>query len=236
MNMSRRQMLLAGLGLLVGGCSTRDGNRPPRPRTHWPGAASRPRSGAGTDVAAPAPPHPTRTSAPVDAALDVLPRSRWASTATRGGRVNPMNGINRITLHHEGWTTVDFTDLATTQQRLERIRSNHVNNLGWADIGYHYVIDRAGRLWEGRPIGYQGAHVGGNNEHNLGIMLLGNFDNQQPTRAQLDAMVDTVRTLRRRYNVPAHRVVTHQEITPTACPGRRLQPQIVRLRSAGRFA
>ncbi len=227
-------MLLTGLGLLFTGCATGDATRPPRPGTHWPGATSTPRRAGGRDVggrdAAPEPP-PTR-----DTDLSIIPRIRWASTGTRTGRVNAMNGVNRITLHHEGWNTVSFHDVSTTQDRLERIRRNHVNNLGWGDIGYHYIIDRAGRLWEGRPIRYQGAHVGGHNEHNLGIMLLGNFDNQQPTQAQLQAMIQTVQVFRRRYNVPAHRVVTHQEITPTACPGRNLQPQIASLRRAGRFS
>jgi hypothetical protein len=35
-----------------------------------------------------------------------------------------------------------------------------------ADIGYHYTIDPTGRIWEGRPVQYQGAHVKMNNEHN----------------------------------------------------------------------
>ena len=226
-------MLLTGLGLLVTGCATGSGTRPPRPGTAWPGSTSTPRRADGTAVPGSSRPAPRANR---DTDLDVIPRGRWASTGTRTGRVNPMNGVNRITLHHEGWNTVTFDDVSTTSDRLERIRRNHVNNLGWGDIGYHYIIDRAGRLWEGRPLRYQGAHVGGHNENNLGIMILGNFDNQQPTQAQLRAMIDTVRVFRRRHNVPAHRVVTHQEITPTACPGRSLQPQIARLRSAGQFS
>jgi N-acetyl-anhydromuramyl-L-alanine amidase AmpD len=143
-----------------------------------------------------------------------------------------MQGVQRITVHHEGWTPVYFTDKASTAKRLEQIRRSHVER-GWADIGYHYVIDRAGRVWEGRNISYQGAHVRDQNEHNLGIMVLGNFDLQRPSDAQLTALAQTLRTLTRYYNIPISRVYTHQELNSTTCPGRNLQPRMVAIRRAG---
>lgn len=147
-------------------------------------------------------------------------------------RLNPMNGVNRITVHHEGWTQVWFTDKATTAKRLDQIRRNHVDR-GWGDIGYHYIVDRAGRVWEGRNLRYQGAHVKDQNEHNIGILVLGNFNVQQPSEAQMKALVQTIRTLMRAYNVPASRVYTHQELNSSTCPGRNLQQRMISLRRSG---
>ena len=145
-----------------------------------------------------------------------------------------MKGINRITIHHEGWKVVGFDDYASTAARLDLIRRSHVNRK-FADIGYHFIIDRAGRVYEGRSVQYQGAHVRDNNEHNLGIMCLGNFDQQQPTDAQLRSLAATVALFRKRYNISASRVFTHREIVSTACPGRNLQSRVASLRRSKAF-
>lgn len=164
-----------------------------------------------------------------------VPRSRWTRASIGSRNVYAMGGINRITLHHEGWHTINFTDYNSTVARLELIRTSHCSR-GFADIGYHFVIDRAGRVYEGRPLRYQGAHVRNNNEHNLGIMCMGNFDRQSPTDAQLRSLAGTVAHLRQKYKVPYNRIYTHREIVSTACPGKHLQPKIAAMRSNNAFA
>ncbi|MFW6038876.1 MAG: peptidoglycan recognition family protein [bacterium] len=233
MSMTRRQMLLAGLGLLVGGCTSTGARLTDRPRTTWPTDTSAPRdAGRAVEPAVPAPPAERGPAGP----LDAIARQKWASRGAVRGRVNAMDGINRITVHHEGWTPVWFTDYQRTAKRIEHDRHIHVDDRGWGDIGYHYIIDRAGRVWEGRDLRYQGAHVSEHNEHNLGIMCLGNFDRQKPTEAQLRTLIDTLQTLRKTYSVPVSRIYTHQELTPTRCPGSNLQPRMVSIRERGYLA
>lgn len=251
MKLSRREMLLVGLGLVAHGCASATGpasrsvgdgyaRRVGLPQTTWPDAISQPVPVA-TYVRAPAPrlqpvappPHP---AAPPPPTLDVIDRSRWASHGPNPAKLNPMGGINRITVHHEGWKPVWFDDFATTAERLDHIRSTHVGTRHWADIGYHYIIDRAGRIWEGRDLRYQGAHVAECNEHNIGVMLLGNFDKQSPSDAQMGTLRNALRVLMKRHGVGVNRVYTHQELKPTACPGRALQPRVVSLRNNGYLA
>jgi N-acetylmuramoyl-L-alanine amidase len=147
-----------------------------------------------------------------------------------------MKGVSRITIHHEGHTPVWFTDERSTKARLEQVRSIHTRDRRWGDIGYHYIIDRAGRIIEGRSVAYQGAHVSKQNPHNIGVMLLGNFEKQSPSQAQLTALQSTLRHLMGRYKVPVNRVYTHRELGPTVCPGRNLQPRIASLRTSGALA
>lgn len=240
MSVSRRQMLLTSLGLLVAGCGTTQTRSSARPRTQWPEAVARPRTQPATPLprpnTPPAPIAPAPASPAYADALRAIPRSRWASTGPVGNRVNPMNGVQRITIHHEGWTSFWHTDQNATADRIEQIRNIHVRDRGWGDIGYHYIIDRAGQIWQARPIAYQGAHVAAQNEHNIGVMLLGNFDQQTPSAAQIDCLVTSLRTLMHTHRVPTHRVYTHQELSPSACPGRNLQPRIVSLRQSGHLA
>jgi hypothetical protein len=193
---------------------------PPNPA---PGPAGRPPALAGNV----GPQKMFATTAPT---LIVQPRTRWADQGPMMERINPMGDVDKITVHHEGWNPVVFTDEETTAERLELIRRSHIQRLGAGDIGYHFVVDRAGRVWEAREAKYQGAHVRGNNEHNIGVMCLGNFDIQSPSPEQLRSLVSVLKSLQSYYNVPLSKVKTHQEINPTACPGKVLQAYMLQIR------
>ena len=249
MTLSRRDFFLAGLGAVITGC-TQTG----RTVARHPGLAQtqgkqypllrRPVTPMPRDLDGPAPirrvvepprvvPRPAPVRTPVET-VSAISRSSWAKAAPIGGRLNPMGSYERITVHHEGWTRVWFSDYRSTAARLESIRKSHLDRLKAGDIGYHFVIDRAGRVWQGRLLQYQGAHVRDHNRGNIGVMVLGNFNNQHPTDVQMSALGQTLKSLMRRYRVPVHRVYTHQELIPTSCPGRSLQRSMVVLRK-GRY-
>jgi len=239
----RPLLLLAGLGLIVS-CTPGPG-LDDRPGPNWPDHVSRPR-GAGHapefDAPSPSPSQsetPTATSPPrPDQATDrtelgYIPRSRWTSHRARRAHVNRMGYINRVTVHHEGWKTVYFTSWRRTVQRLREIRDSHVNGNGWGDVGYHFIIDRAGRVWQARKLKYQGAHVSDHNQHNIGVMLLGNFKEQYPSQEQINTLASVLGKLKDRYNIPDSNVHTHRELGETACPGRYLQSEVDQYRRTG---
>ncbi|MGH7130795.1 MAG: peptidoglycan recognition protein family protein [Phycisphaerales bacterium] len=202
------------------------GNSPPPP---MPPAPYRP---TPTVVSAP----PQIPTVPTTGSMSVLPRSAWAKMGVaRMNNIVPMNGIDRITVHHDGMGAFNSTDQSSAASRIESVRNSHTQRKArdgslWADIGYHYVIDPAGRVWEGRDVRYQGAHVEFNNEHNLGIMCLGNYNLQRPTAAQKATLDRFVAEQMRRFRVPITRVYTHQEIRSTECPGSNLQAYMVQTR------
>ena len=235
--------MLAGLGLVVAGCTETTDSQLTRPDVAWPTLyVPKPRE---PKVAATLPPKPAPRPAARPAAsrqqailpgVAVMSRENWTDAQPITPKVNPLRGAYRITIHHEGWTPVWFSDAKSTASRLEQIRKVHVRDRKWGDIGYHFIVDRAGRVWQGRDLKYQGAHVRNNNEHNIGILVLGNFEKQRPTQSQTAALVKTVNQLLRTHNIRRSRVMTHREIMPTACPGKNLQTAVVALRKAGRFA
>ena len=235
MKLSRREMLVAGLGLLAAGCTQTPTSLVRRPGTPWPNTSSTPtHRGAGVQPIGRPRTAPSMVAASGPAGA--LPRSWWTKAGPIRSKVNPMRGVKRITVHHEGHTPVWFTDQASTRARLEQVRNIHTRDRRWGDIGYHYIIDRAGRVIEGRPIAYQGAHVSQQNPHNVGVMLLGNFEKQSPSRAQLVSLQRTLKHLMLTHRVPVSRVYTHRELGPTVCPGRNLQPRVASLRTSGALA
>lgn len=166
----------------------------------------------------------------------VIPRSRWARGEPIPARMTRADRpFTRITVHHDGMSAFTSTSEEDAARRLESIRQAHLGRRPepFGDIGYHYLIDPAGRVWQGRPTSWQGAHVSRQNPGNLGICMLGNFNQQAPNGAQTAALNRFVAEQMHRYNVSARNVYTHQELMPTACPGRSLQRYMVDARRAG---
>lgn len=235
MNMgNNRRDFVIGLGAaaILGGCKAQTAGvgDTTLPGAFWPGveapAVSTPQPLPAPQVQAP--------TGPVGTPTQPVPRTQWTRASVDMSNINPMNGISRITLHHEGYKPFTDTDYASSAARVELVRTSH-RSRGFSDIGYHFVVDRAGRVFQGRELRYQGAHVRNNNENNLGIMCLGNFAIQQPTDAQLTSLRAVVALYRRKLNVSPGRIFTHQEITATACPGKYLQPRILAMRSGNAF-
>lgn len=163
----------------------------------------------------------------------ILDRDNWCSSSGSPSvpLLNPMLPVKYITVHHDGMSPFLAKDERSSAARVELIRTGH-RGKGWGDIGYHYVVDRGGRVWEGRDIKYQGAHVKECNENNLGICCLGNFDEQSPSDEQVAALEKLLNVMMNKYGVSVSRVKTHQEWAPahTACPGRSLQAEMRQMR------
>lgn len=169
---------------------------------------------------------------PSTAFLRVAPRSAWAQGEPIPARMDRQSPIYRITVHHDGMPPVELRSRGEVAARIELIREAHLKR-GFGDIGYHYVVDPLGGVWEGRPLVYQGAHVANQNPGNLGVVALGNFESQRPTGAQLAALDAFVAYQMRRFRVGVVRLHTHRELAPTLCPGRNMQAHMVAARARG---
>jgi flagellar hook assembly protein FlgD len=125
------------------------------------------------------------------------------------------------------------------------IQVYHVQGNGWNDIGYNFLIDRYGTVYEGRAGGMTrnviGAHAQGFNSGSVGVALIGNFTNATPPKAMQDALVKLLAwrldvahidpsgtvayTSGGNYKFKAGKVVTlraisgHRDTGPSECPG-----------------
>lgn len=225
---SRRGFLLLGVSALLAGCAT------PQSATttsSLPGPVWKPRSLPPEPTAPASTPKPTTSGPP-----GLLARSRWSGGDPVPSMMDRMTTPQWITVHHDGMDPFYSTDEGSSKARLESIRRAH-RGKGWGDIGYHYIVDRNGRLWEGRPIAWQGAHVKDCNPGNIGVMCMGNFDRQAPSQAQIATLNRQVNWLMKNYRVAASRLRTHQEwpSAATACPGVNLQRYMVSARNSRQF-
>ena len=168
--------------------------------------------------------------APARPGLSVVDRKQWNALPAVPSRLTPLKGSwSRITVHHSADTLSNGSDgtLAESKEVVRKIQSYHMQDPGrlYGDISYHYLIDSAGRIFEGRELEWQGAHAGGiNNNQNLGICVLGDFSRGAPTEAAFTSLQLLLDALRERYRIPTSRVFPHKHFSDTVCPG----PALVR--------
>ncbi|HEV8113961.1 MAG TPA: peptidoglycan recognition family protein [Planctomycetota bacterium] len=170
----------------------------------------------------------TPASSAPRAALPIIPRSQWgAMTAIAAHMDKNRGGWRRMTVHHSAERVPPELDgtFAESAAAVRSIQKAHMEGkeTGYGDIGYHFVIDPYGRVFQGRDLAWQGAHAAGaNNVQNIGICLIGNFDEEKPTKAALDRLRQLLDNLRSTWKIPRSQVFTHQELKSTECPGRNL--------------
>ncbi len=172
-------------------------------------------------------------------AFAVVERSTW-------GARNPVLAdldknrapYRRITVHHSAMPNpvpLDGT-LKASCEGVRQVQSSHMDGRGYGDIGYHYVIDPYGRVFEGRQMQWQGAHANKeNNIQNIGVCLLGNFETQRPAGPALEALERVLGALRGQHKIPLNRVYLHGEFRGTECPGENLAAWVRRYRGVDRL-
>lgn len=128
-------------------------------------------------------------------------------------------GIREVVLHHT-WspTAAQYKGQATW----EGIRDYHVGQRGWSDIGYHYGVGPEGSVWRLRPVTRSGAHVLSRNRHTVGVVLLGNYDVEDPMANGLPVAAQVVRVLVERFKLKAEHIRFHREFQDKTCPGTKI--------------
>jgi hypothetical protein len=193
----------------------------------------------------------------------IIPRSAWGADAVPP-RVPPLYGEVQLAFVHHTVTANDYGpgDSAAIVLGIARF---HRNGNGWNDIGYNFLVDRYGQVFEGRAGGIDqpvvGAHTQGWNSFSTGIACLGTFTSVAQTPQGMDALARLIGWKLTLHAVPTQGTITmtsiggaanrypagtpvtfqrisgHRDGNTTSCPGDVLYTQLADLRTAAaRFA
>ena len=211
------------------------------------GAPASARSATTTETAG-----TTTTTGTDDSRLaTVTPRPKIYSRAQWGANEALRDkGSLRYFEVHAGYVhhTVNANDYTRDEVPglLRSIYAYHTQSRGWSDVGYNFLVDRFGRIWEGRYGGVDrpvvGAHTLGYNDYSFAMSAIGNFDITQPSSAMVQAYGALFAWKLSLHGVDASS--THQQVGPdvfaainghrdagqTACPGRYLYSRLDRIR------
>ena len=158
-------------------------------------------------------------AAQLASALTIIPMSEW------GGKPIAITGapqtITKLTVHHQGETWVVGKDVPTYLRNLQKWSRETKH---WADIPYHYVIAPDGRVYAARPESVAGDT---NTEYDprghLLVMLLGNFEEVEPTREALASLVELLAEKARETGLDERAIASHKDWSQqTVCPGKNL--------------
>jgi hypothetical protein len=172
-------------------------------------------------------------------ALSVIPRTQWGAKPAHYNHMDKnRGGYRRITVHHSAEREPPELNgsMGQSTAAVRSIQKAHMDGkeTGYGDIGYHFVVDPYGRVFQGREIEWQGAHAAGaNNIQNIGICVIGNFDEQVPTKAALEKLRQLIDNLRSTWKIQRDQVLTHQQLKKTECPGRNLARWVEAYRRMG---
>ncbi|MGZ4257703.1 MAG: peptidoglycan recognition protein family protein [Gaiellaceae bacterium] len=185
----------------------------------------------------------------------MVTRAEWgADESIRRAPPRYADGVHFAIVHHTaGSNSYSASQSASIVRAIELY---HVEANGWNDIGYNFLVDKYGQIFEGRYGGMTraviGAHALGFNVGSAGIALLGNYDDARPTAAARAALVSllawrldlahvdplskVVRVSEGNPRYPAGTTVTlnaisgHRDTGPTSCPGANLYAELPAIR------
>ncbi len=193
----------------------------------------------------------------------IIPRAAWGGDAVRP-RATPEVGDVQIAFVHHTVTANDYGP-GDSAGIVLGIAKYHRDVNGWNDLGYNFLVDKYGQIFEGRAGGVDQAIVGaqaqGWNSHSTGIANLGTFQDIPETDAALDAMARLIAWKLPFHGVPVNgqvvvrsaggasnryragtdvtfeRISGHRDGCSTECPGNALYAQLPELRTrAARIA
>lgn len=177
------------------------------------------------------------------AAPRVLSRTSWGGPARSATWAPKYADLRAAVVHHTAGQN-NYT-AAQAPQIVYSIWNYHTHTLGWGDIGYNFLVDKYGKIYEGRTGSLAAApgkmvvagHAYGANTGTVGVSVMGNYSgNVQPGRAELNALTSVLAWQLSRSGVNPHgtwtffnsgwnrqqtvpTILGHKDVGSTACPG-----------------
>ena len=159
---------------------------------------------------------------------NIISRAEWGS---KGDAIpeSRKHTPKWITIHHAGvlWTnTVEPAQFVRNMQHWGQHRpeiEKPPRNTYWPDLAYHFMIAPNGDIYEARPVEYEPeSNTKYDLAGNLGIELMGDFEKQRPSKAQIESAVRLTAWLMSEHGIELSNVRTHRDAAPqqTSCPGR----------------
>ncbi|MFJ9753199.1 peptidoglycan recognition protein, partial [Streptomyces chartreusis] len=125
----------------------------------------------------------------------VITQAEWGASTDYDGTPEYGTEIKAAVVHHTGVNSDNTLSCGESRARMRTIQQEHFAR-GYFDIGYNFVVDKCGQIFEGRSGGMdlpvRGAHDVGFNTDTVGISYIGNFESARPSRAGLDAIARIV--------------------------------------------
>jgi len=145
--------------------------------------------------------------------MKLITRSEWGARAPKCRTTVNWSGSFPLIVHHT---------VGPQSQTVRQIQNFHMDTRGWCDIGYNYLIDWDGRIYEGRGFEVFGAHTGPGGNAYPAVSLIGTYSSVEPSDAMHQSVYDLMDS------IGASFLKGHRDYMSTSCPGDAAYAKIVK--------
>lgn len=159
----------------------------------------------------------------------IVTREEWKARKPRNEEQLHYSPTPYVVVHHGGIRQYCY-DQEACSKIVRSYQNLHMDDRGWFDIGYSFVIGEDGNVYEGRGWNKVGAHAPGYNFKSIGICIIGDFTDDLPKPAALYALRSLIS-----YGVSLgkiredYKLIGHRQARNTECPGNALYKYVMKL-------
>jgi len=123
---------------------------------------------------------------------EMIDQSVWREGLAEPDYIRSVHEVHNCIIHHTAGSNTDTNYI----QVIRNIYIYHTEIRGWSDIGYNFLIAENGTIFKGRDPGeyeqdnVKGAHFCNSNTGTMGISILGNYNDVDPTEESIESLVD----------------------------------------------
>ncbi|MEW2067472.1 peptidoglycan-binding protein [Streptomyces sp. NPDC007346] len=175
--------------------------------TECPGAQLLPYAKTGSSID----PEPPAKQGSGATALNIVSRASWGARPPKAVVKVPASERTGFVVHYSA---------GPASQTVRQIQNYHMDSNGWSDIGYNFLVDTGGRIYEGRGWNNEGAHTTGYNRSHVAVCFIG-LDGDATKAAKV-----SIRSLYEKANSVFGRTLSttyHSALGSTSCPGNDLR-------------
>ncbi|WP_207943030.1 N-acetylmuramoyl-L-alanine amidase [Actinomadura sp. KC345] len=139
--------------------------------------------------------------------MDIISRAQWGARSPRSRSLVGWPARREFIVHYSA---------GPKTQTVEQIQAFHMDGNGWSDVGYNFLVNVDGEIFEGRGWGVVGAHAPDHNTSGIGVCVIGRDG---------DATAAAKRSVRWLYDQACEkagrqlRKLGHRDVYSTSCPG-----------------
>jgi N-acetylmuramoyl-L-alanine amidase len=157
----------------------------------------------------------------------IVTREEWGAREPREPLANISVPVNMTFIHHSAGSWHGTTPSECIRQ-VRSIQDFHMDERGWSDIAYSFLICEDGRVYEGRGWTAEGAHTLGYNKVSLGICIIGDYTSRLPAPGAIAAAKHLLQSgIHKGYLTHHYELFGHRDgRVGTDCPGDALYADI----------
>lgn len=158
--------------------------------------------------------------------INLVTREQWGARPPKN-TTDIKTPVSEFFVHHTAGIWHECFNMTSCIKVVRRIQNFHMDDRGWDDIGYNFLVGEDGNVYEGRGWSHVGAQVKGYNSKSYGTSVMGDYMEKLPNSKALTALKGVIACGVQLGKLSSgYRLYGHRDAEDTSCPGDSLYKEI----------